>query len=98
MEDRLFQVSGRVTVLFTRQASGYYRPKVMADGESREIPLLFCPPDMGTVEQWLGAIEGLDEPLKLAYHVVAGALVYAQKYPGQEVALSSSLSMGNIPN
>lgn len=94
MDNWIFQISNRVSVIFEAMPSGYYFPKVIADGESMKIPLIFYYPEMIGVEPWLKAIEGLDEPLKLAYHVVAGALVYAQKYPGQEVALSSSLSMG----
>ena len=80
MDDKIYKVSDRVTVVFEVSPLGFYYPKIVADGESMKIPLIFYPEMMG-VEPWLKALEGLDEPLKLAYNVVAGALMYAQKYP-----------------
>ena len=92
MDNKVYQLSDRVIVVFEASAMGYYYPKVVVDGESLQIPLIFYP-DMGGEETWLKAIEGLSEPLGLSYMVVAGALSYAMKYPDQEITVSSSLSM-----
>ena len=81
MENKEFRLSDRVTVLFEAMPLGYYLPRVIADGESQKIPLIFYPELDDSAVRWLKAIEGLDEPLNMAYHVVAGALLYAQKYP-----------------
>jgi hypothetical protein len=80
MDNQTYKLSDRVTVVFEAMPAGYYYPKVVVDGESMKIPLIFYP-EMGGVEPWLKAIEGLDEPLGLSRDIVAGALSYAMKHP-----------------
>lgn len=81
MEDRIFQLSRDVRVVFRACLPDCYFPFVEVGEGVRKVPLAFYPEHMVSAGTWLRTLDGLDENLGLSYQIVAGALLYAQKYP-----------------